>query len=420
MRVNHSRLHFLGLIATVTVLSSGVCANAALAGTTASTSGSNGASASPVFGGSSSASGTGPRSLVDGTRAGVGSDRTPRAVQSPTATATTGEPQSPAGGPAANGSTTPSEQVVQATTPSPPAGAAPPTPIGPTPPAGVEPTPVDAGGNSAGAPTGATVPSATATTRPTDRRPTAVAPAAIPVATRLSARHAPAPPRSPTKPESSTPQSTPSPATPSAVTSTVATPGTATNPVATGSVATEPVATPSGRTQTDTLSPGSRTRRVREAETLLTRWLEADMNRRVTPPVSRPDHPSLGLAGRLLGAAAAPLTVVPSHTSPDNRSASVAVAARRHVESAKPPTVGRPSAAKPTQIPRSPVPVVQRLPIGGSPEAAGGGSGSVAPSVVVEFEVLALVFALMLVARFYPEHATWRTTLLASRLERPG
>jgi hypothetical protein len=420
MRVNHSRLHFLGLVATVSVLASGVCANAALAGTTASASGSNGASASPVLGGSSSASDAGPRNLVDGTQAGVDSDRTPRALHSLTATATTGELQSPAGGSAANGSTTPGEQVVQATTPSSPAGAASPPPVGRTAGVGGESTPLDGGGNSTGAPTGATVPSATATTRRRDRRPPDFAPPAIPVATRLSARHASAPPHPPSKPATSTPQSAPTNATPSGVTPTVATPATATNPVATGSVATGPVATPSAGAQTDPPSPGNRARRVRQPKILLTRWLGADVNRRVTPPVTPPSHPSLGLAGRLLGAAAATPNVVAGRTDLENISASVAVAARRHVESAKPPTVARPRATKPPQIPRSTVPVVQRLPIGGAPAAGGGGSGSAAPSVVVEFVVLALLFGLMLVARFYPEHATWRTTLLASRLERPG
>jgi hypothetical protein len=293
MRVDYSRLHFFGLTATVGVLASGVCANAALAGATGSRSESNGASASPVvLGGSNSASDVGARSPADGTRTGVDSDRGPRALHSLTVAATTGEFLGPASGPAANSSATSGEQVVQVTTST--------------------------------APTSATVPSATTTTGPRDRPPAGSTPG-IPLATRLSARHAHSPLPAPTKPVTATPQSTPSNAMPSEATAFVATSSTATNPVATGSVATEPVATPPDGAQTDPVSPGSRTRRVRQPQT----------------------------------------------------------------------------------------------PIGG-PAASGVGSSSVAPSVLAELEVLALVFALMLVARFYPEQARLRTTWLTSRLEHPG
>jgi hypothetical protein len=69
----------------------------------------------------------------------------------------------------------------------------------------------------------------------------------------------------------------------------------------------------------------------------------------------------------------------------------------------------------------SPAPPVQtRLPVGGAAAATGGGIGSVAPSVVAEFEALALALATMLLARFSLDHAAWRSILLASRLERPG
>ena len=86
MRTNHSPLRFLGLIATASVLASGVYANGAQAATIASTTKANGASASPVLVGSSSASMTGTRNLVDGTRTAVDSNRTSRALRSVTAT----------------------------------------------------------------------------------------------------------------------------------------------------------------------------------------------------------------------------------------------------------------------------------------------------------------------------------------------
>jgi hypothetical protein len=71
MRTNLSPLQFFGLIATASVLASGVYANAAQAGTTASTTETNGVSASPAPVASSSASETGTRTLVDGTRTAV-------------------------------------------------------------------------------------------------------------------------------------------------------------------------------------------------------------------------------------------------------------------------------------------------------------------------------------------------------------
>jgi len=61
-----------------------------------------------------------------------------------------------------------------------------------------------------------------------------------------------------------------------------------------------------------------------------------------------------------------------------------------------------------------------RLPVGGGAVAGGGGAGSVAPSVAADFDTLALALATILLARWFLERATWRSTLLASRLERPG
>ena len=104
-------------------------------------------------------------------------------------------------------------------------------------------------------------------------------------------------------------------------------------------------------------------------------------------------------------------------------SASVTAAPRHPEGSPKPPSVARPRAAMAPPIPQalSPAPTVQtRLPVGGAAAASGGGVGSVAPSVVADLEALALALATILLARFSLAHATWRSTLLASRLERPG
>ena len=476
MRTNHSPLQFFGLIATVSVLASGVYANAAQAATIASTTKANGASASPVPVGSSSASQTGTRNLVDGTRTAVDSNRTSRALRSVTATtaaaaaanaaATTGRFLSPSSGPAASGSATSSQQLVQVTTPAAPANAAPRMPASQAPPVDIGVTPLVGGGNLAGAPTSVTVPSATTTTpAPTDpspadsaaatpvatqlpaRQPAATKPATTesqatrsttttaptdlspadsaagtPVATQLSAQHAPATQPAAMKPATTEPQATPSTTTPA-----VATPPSATSPVATGPVATEPVAAQSLKARSASLSPGNRTRRLHQLQTLVTRWLRAE-NVQAAPPVTpsdsplspAPPHASLGLARGPLGSAMGSPRVIAAGADLESGSASVTAAPRRPEE---PPAVARPHAAMAPPIPQalSPAPPVQtRLPVGGAAAATGGGIGSVAPSVVAEFEALALALATMLLARFSLDHAAWRSILLASRLERPG
>ena len=85
MRANLSPLQFFGLIATVSALACGVYTDAAVAGTTVSTTESSGASASLVPVGTSSAPEAGPPRLVDATRTTVdtnGASR-PLAASSP-------------------------------------------------------------------------------------------------------------------------------------------------------------------------------------------------------------------------------------------------------------------------------------------------------------------------------------------------
>ena len=275
------------------------------------------------------------------------------------------------------------------------------------------------------------------------------------MATQLPARQAPA-----TKPATTESQATPSTTTPAAAappsatklsgprppatqpvaaasatsvppaTQPVATPPTATNPVATGPVATEPVATRSLKAQSAPLSPGDRTRRLHQLQTLVTQWLRAEKDQ-AAPPVTPPDsplspappHPSLGLAKGPLGPAIGSPRVLAGDADLERGSASVTAAPRHPEGSPKPPSVARTRAAMAPPIPQalSPAPTVQtRLPVGGAAAASGGGVGSVAPSVVADLEALALALATILLARFSLAHATWRSTLLASRLERPG
>jgi hypothetical protein len=102
--------------------------------------------------------------------------------------------------------------------------------------------------------------------------------------------------------------------------------------------------------------------------------------------------------------------------------ASAAATPRRPQELPKPPSVARPRAATPPipQVLRLAPPVQTRPPVGGAAGASGGGVGSIAPSVVADFEPLAIALATILLARFSLDRAARRSALLASRLERPG
>ena len=403
MRANHSPLQFFGLIAAASVLVSGVYANAALAGTMASTTASSGASASPMMVGSSPASETGKRS-----------------------------------------SATPGQQLVQVTTPATPANPAPPTPASQATRVDIAVTPLVGGGNSAGAPTGARVPSATiTTTAPTDPSPAdsaagrrvpiqlsaRPAPASRPAATKLAATQpvAGAPPTS--VPTVTHPVATSPSVAGLTVTQPVAAPPTATSRVATGLVATKRVATPSLRARSASLSPGRRTGRLHYLQTFVTQWLRAEKDqasRVVTPPdlplSPAPGHPSWGVATGPLGPAIGSPRLA-GDTELETGLASVAAAPRRPERAQKPPSVAPPRAATPPPIPQalSPAPPVQtRLPVGGAAAATGGGVGSVAPSVVAELQAIALALATILLVRFSLDRAMWRSTLLASRLEHPG
>ena len=425
MRANHSPLRFFGLIATASVLASGVYASAALAATTPATTGSNGASASPVLVGASSASDTGTRNLVDGTRAAVDPDRTSQAMHGVTTT-TNGGWLGPASGSRASGSATPGQQLVQVTTPAAPAKPGSPTLPRQSTRVDIAITPFVGGGNS----TGAAVRSpTTTTTAPTDPSPADSA-AGNPRARQLAARPAPASRPAVRKPPARQPVAPAPPTRVPNATPPVATAPTATNPVATESVATEPVATQSLKARSAPLSPGNRARTLHQFQTLVTQRLrteEDQVARPVTapdsPPSSPPSPPSPGLAQGHLGPAPGSPQILAGDTDLERGSASVAAAPRRPEQSPKPPSVARSRAAvaPPTPQALSPAPPVQtRLPVGGAAAATGGGIGSVAPSVVADFEPLALALATILLARFSLDRAMWRSTLLASRLEHPG
>jgi len=158
-------------------------------------------------------------------------------------------------------------------------------------------------------------------------------------------------------------------------------------------------------------------------------WLRAEKDP-ATVPVA-PRGPTLSPASSdassrqargPLGAAIGSPPVLAGDADADRGSASMA-AVTRHPKQSPKPSVAPPGAATPPPIPEaiSPSPTVQtRVPDGGASAASGGGVGSVAASVVADLEALALALATMLLVRFSLDRATWRSTLLASRLEHPG
>ena len=258
MRANHSPLQLFGLIATATVLASGVYANAALAGTTLSTTESNGASASPALVGGSSASETGTRSLVDGAPASsrFQSDfprYTPRdhyhhrcrvveSLKWPSGERL-GDP-SPASARAGHYSRGAGQARV----------------------ANVRRAAVPALTSGSPRSSAATTRQARPPAPPSHRRRPRGPPRRIPHSptplggprSRLSSLRGRLPRRQPaaTKPAATQPVAAAPPTSVSNATQPVATPPSATNPVATDPVATEPVATPALKAQSNQLSPG--------------------------------------------------------------------------------------------------------------------------------------------------------------------
>jgi hypothetical protein len=437
MRANHSPLQFFGLLATASALAFGVCANAALAVTMASTTEPNSASVSVVPVGTGSASEAGPRTLVDATRATADSERTSRTLRSVVTTATTGGVVSPTSGSPEGGSATRGGQVIATDAP---ANTAPLTPAGRSNRADVGGTPLIGGPGSAAAPIRGTAQSATTTnTAPQDPSPADSA-GRTPVATQVSGRHAPSPqpqatpltatPALATTPLATRAVATEAPITRPPATPPVATPPSATSPVATDSVATESVAAQPLNAQSAPPSPGNPGRKLIQPQTSMTRWLRVKKDeaaRLVTPthaqPSTAPSHPLSGLGAGKLGSAVGSPGVLAGDANSQRGSANAAAAQRRPEELPRRARVPRAHAATSPPIPQvlqSVPPLQTRLPLGGAGAASGGAVGSVAPSVVAEFDALALMLAAILLVRFSLDRAAWRSALLVSRLEHPG
>jgi hypothetical protein len=161
----------------------------------------------------------------------------------------------------------------------------------------------------------------------------------------------------------------------------------------------------------------------------VTQWLGAgqrgaapDVQATDSPLPLAPDPGSLGPATGPLPAATASFQVLASSGGFDIRGVRDAAASRRLARSPKSRSVVRHPAATPAPVSQvaSSAPLAQtRLPVGGATAGSGGGIGSVAPLVVATFEALALALGTILLARLSLDRATWRSALLASRLEHP-
>ena len=118
-------------------------------------------------------------------------------------------------------------------------------------------------------------------------------------------------------------------------------------------------------------------------------------------------------------APSSPYDLAPAGGLSGTARARVAAVARRLKLSPKAAAGARVTAptAMPEVLPYAPPPAQTRLPIGGA--SAGGGIGSPAPPVLAAFAVLALAFLTAVLGRFSLDMASWRSTLLASRLEHP-
>ena len=207
---------------------------------------------------------------------------------------------------------------------------------------------------------------------------------------------------------------------------TVATGQTTTGPVATGFVASQPgpTASPPPPGQVAASSVGTPVTRLPAVQAQATQPPSAATGQAnpLLPPLTSPLPPAGGgLTAAILGGSPA---VDPADLGTTITSLAATAVGAKHA-SKPPPAGGRPAAAKrlvPAAVQYAPVSAPTALPVGGGAAAAGsGGIGSGAPPVAPAFTALALLaLATILLARFSLDLASWRSTLLPSRLERPG
>ena len=428
MRANHSPLQFFGLVAIACALAYGVWANVALAGTMASTTESNGALASLVGVGTNSASEAGPRSLADATRTTVNPDRTSRALRSVTTTTATtpGRSSSPTIGGPEGGSANPGQLLGQVTATAAPATAAPAAPARRSTRVDVGVAPLIGGRDSAGASTSGTAPSAT-TTNPAPpvgilrwrgRSLDDTLPRRSRTRRRYSRRRRPRQvPQGRRRPSHDRPRHRPSRRR------------RARRAPSRQDLSRQNLSRRSRSTLRQLQCPGATEGAGSiQLRTSVARWLRAGQDEPVrlvtltdAQPLPAPSHQSRRLGTGRLGPAIGSLDVLAGDADLERGAESTAAHPPRSDKSPKSAPVVRTRAA--TSIPHvlpSVPPVQTRPPLGGAAAASGGAVGSVAPSVVAQFDALALVLATILLVRLSLDRPAWRSALLVSRLEHPG
>ena len=420
MCANQSRLYFFGAVMAATALACGVFAGPGLANAVPPKTDQQAAPALSVVPGGSSQSET---------------QTTSRAAPAMAASLTPARP-SPGvevgvtmlvGGQASAGARTSASAPSSTSTASAPTNPSPTDPLRGDGVAAQLPAPPPSATHPSATQPAATKPAAAKPAMPElQATPSTTPPVAVPPSAAKAAAPQPSatPPSAP-EPVGTSPQMTAATAMLPVAASPSATRPVATQPVATQSVATQPVQAPTARPSTGTGASG-----LHQLQSLVTHspWAEAHQVARLVPtpgssPSGEPTHLWLAMARGPLGPAMRSPGALAASADLETGPARVAAAPPRHAQSGKPASVARPRAGTPPPIPQalsSAPPVQTRLPVGGAAAAGGGGVASVAPSVLVAFEAFALALATILLARFSLDLAMWRSTMLGSRLERPG
>jgi hypothetical protein len=153
----------------------------------------------------------------------------------------------------------------------------------------------------------------------------------------------------------------------------------------------------------------------------MTRWLRSE-TQAASQVTARP-LPLPAAERSWLAAGTGPLHLLGSPDDLGTTKATKAAGSRRLERSLTPATPVSRRALSPRSTPEVALyapPPQTRLPIGGAAAGGSGGLGSAAPPVAAVFAALALSLATIFFARFSLDLAPWRSTLLASRLGRPG
>jgi hypothetical protein len=156
-------------------------------------------------------------------------------------------------------------------------------------------------------------------------------------------------------------------------------------------------------------------------QTSATQWLRM-LTQAASAPTAQASPPPPAARRSSLAVVAGSLQLLASPNDVGTAKASKAAPARRLERSFRPAPPVSPRAARRSMstVAAYAAPPQTRLPIGGASAGGSGGLGSAASPVAAVFGALGLALATILLARFSLDLASWRSTLLASGLERPG